>query len=581
MTDPIRIANCSGFYGDRLSAAQEMVEGGPIDVLTGDWLAELTMLILARQRMKDQSLGYAKTFVKQMEQVMATCLERGIKVVVNAGGLNPQGCAAAVQAVAEAQSLSPKIAWIDGDNLMPRMKALKAAGCEFKHLDTGQALGAQPVMTANAYLGCWGIVEALSHDADIVITGRTTDAAIVCGPAAWHHGWQKDDFDALAGAIAAGHVIECGCQATGGNYAFFQEVPDLSHPGFPIAEIAADGSSIITKHEGQGGLVSVGTVTAQLLYEIDAPAYKNPDVIARFDTIQIEQQVENRVSLRGTKGLPPPDSLKVSANQVKGWRGGIAVQITGLDAEAKAKVFEDALWASFPKGKGQFMEVHSELIRGNLLDPVSNEEHCSTLRIMVKDFDQKKVEKDFPAAVVELGLANIPGLFGVPIPSNPCAVCWPATVPADQVPQAVHIGDDVIEVSSAPATGAPTTIPDCESPGVVAAGETVQVALGRVYGARSGDKAGNANLGVWAKTDQAYAWLVNTVTPEWLAAQMPEASTHQVLRYEFPNLKAVNFVFQGLLGEGVAASTRLDAQAKGLGEYFRALQTDLPKALLE
>ncbi len=272
MTAPIRIANCSGFYGDRLAAAREMVDGGPIDVLTGDWLAELTMLILAKNRQRDPAAGYGRTFVTQLEQVMGDCLDRGIKVVSNAGGLSPRGCADAVAALAAKLGLDPVIAYVTGDDLVPRLPELRAAGVDFANLDTGEPLGDRAVITANAYLGGWGIADALARGADIVITGRVTDAALTVGPAAWWHGWRRDDWDALAGAVVAGHVIECGAQATGGNFAFFTEVPGLEHPGFPVAEVAADGSSVITKHPGQGGMVSVDTVTAQLLYEIGGTA---------------------------------------------------------------------------------------------------------------------------------------------------------------------------------------------------------------------------------------------------------------------------------------------------------------------
>src|SRR3990170_4831772 len=295
MSDPIRIANCSGFYGDRLSAAAEMVDGGPIDVLTGDWLAELTMLILARSRAKRPGGGYARSFVTQMEHVMGTCLDRGIKVVSNAGGLDPDGCAEAVAEVADRLGLSPTIAYVNGDDLLPRLDELVAAGVDLAHFETGEALldprggDTSRFISANAHLGCWGIVEALGRGADIVVTGRTTDAAVVCGPAAWHHGWRRDDLDELAGAVVAGHVIECGTQATGGNYSFFTEVPGMTRVGFPWAEVAADGSSVIGKHDGTGGQVSIGTVTSQLLYEIAGPRYLGPDVTARFDSIRLEQ----------------------------------------------------------------------------------------------------------------------------------------------------------------------------------------------------------------------------------------------------------------------------------------------------
>ncbi len=296
MADPIRIANCSGFFGDRLSAAKEMVEGGPIHALTGDWLAELTMLILARTRAKRPNGGYARTFVMQMEQVMGTCLDKGIKVVSNAGGLDPEACAEAVAEVAQKLGLHPAIAFVRGDDLMPRMEQLLARD-QLRHFETGEPIKEATFLTANAYFGCWGIVDALERGADIVVTGRCTDAAVVCGPAAWHHGWSRTDWDALAGAVAAGHVIECGTQATGGNYSFFTEVPGMARVGFPWAEIAEDGEVVIGKHDGTGGEISIGTVTSQLLYEIGGPEYFGPDVTTRFDTIALENEGPDRVRM--------------------------------------------------------------------------------------------------------------------------------------------------------------------------------------------------------------------------------------------------------------------------------------------
>ena len=317
---PLRIANCSGFYGDRLSAAAEMVEGGPIDVLTGDWLAELTMLILARSRLKRPNGGYARSFVAQMEQVMGTCLDRGIRVVANAGGLDPTGCAEAVAEVANRLGLHPKIAVVEGDDLLPRLHELQAAGVTFDHLDTGEPAGdLSRFIIVNAYLGCWPIVEALDQAADIVVCGRVTDAAVVCGPAAWHHRWGRTDWDELAGAVVAGHVIECGTQATGGNYSFFTELAGLEHTGFPWAEISGDGSSVIGKHPDTGGAVNRGTVTSQLLYEIGSPAYLGPDVTARFDTVQLEELGGDRVRISGARGELPPATLKVAMNYLGGY----------------------------------------------------------------------------------------------------------------------------------------------------------------------------------------------------------------------------------------------------------------------
>ncbi len=290
--DKVVIANMSGFYGDRFSAALEMVEGGPVDFLTGDYLAELTMAILYKSKPKNPELGYAVSFLKQMEGIMSICLDKNIKVVVNAGGLNPSGLSNALTDLAATLKVHPIVAYIEGDNLIPRLPELEREGVSLRHLEKDITLsesGMMPV-SANAYLGCWGIVEALNRGADIVVTGRVADTSVVMGPAAYHFGWSKDDWDALAGAATAGHIIECSGQATGGNYAFFQEVPSFKNVGFPLAEVFADGSSVITKHPNTGGLVSVGTVTAQLMYEINAPEYITPDVVAHFDTIELKQE---------------------------------------------------------------------------------------------------------------------------------------------------------------------------------------------------------------------------------------------------------------------------------------------------
>ena len=340
MSDPLRIANCSGFYGDRLSAAKEMVDGGPIDVLTGDWLAELTMLILWKGMQRDPTKGWAHTFLTQMEEVLGTCIDRNIRVVTNAGGLNPAGLADQIRQLAVRLGLEVAVAHVEGDDLLPRIAELDRAGHPLAHLDTGRPLAdaADQVISANAYLGGWPIVEALSAGADVVVCPRITDASLVVGPAAWHHGWSPTDWDRLAGAVVAGHVIECGPQATGGNYAFFTEVAGLEHPGFPIAEVAEDGTSVITKHPGTGGEVSVGTVTAQLLYEIDGHQYPNTDVVARFDTVSIAQEGPDRVRLTGTRGLPAPVDVKVCLNLLGGWRNSMTFVLTGLAIEEKAEL---------------------------------------------------------------------------------------------------------------------------------------------------------------------------------------------------------------------------------------------------
>lgn len=578
------IANCSGFFGDRLSAAREMVQGGPIDFLTGDYLAELTMAILFRSKMKDQRTGgYVPTFLRQMEHVMGECLDKDIRVVSNAGGLNPKALAEELQRIAGALGLRPRIAYIEGDDIMPRLGDLQAQGEELVHLDKGIPLRYSKAMTltANAYLGCWGIVKALDMGADIVVGGRIADASLAVGPAAWWHGWKQDDWDRLAGAATAGHIIECGAQATGGNYSFIDEVPDFRNVGFPIAEIRSDGSCVITKHPGTGGLVSVDTVKAQLLYEIGGPSYLTPDVAARFDTIRVSLQEPGRVLVTGVKGEPPTDTAKVCINTMGGYRNSMTVILTGLDIEKKARIIEDALFDALG-GRDQFRHAHAQLIRSDKEDPPTNEEAFAYLRITVIDPDQKKVDR-VSSKVVELALANIPGFAGTapPAKGTPAVMYWPALVSSRYIGQKVLMdGHEFAVACVLPADGftSPSAVQIDVPP--VPAGSTVKVPFGRVFATRSGDKGGNANLGVWAKTPQAYAFLRQFLTVEKLLALLRDLQGYEIERYELPNLLAVNFFIKGILGEGAAASLRLDPQAKTLGEYLRARIIDMPESLL-
>jgi hypothetical protein len=581
--DKVIIANCSGYFGDRRAAAREMVQGGPIDILTGDYLAELTMALLFRQRLKKPDAGYVPTFLRQMEEIMGECLDKGIRVVSNAGGLNPRALAEELEKIAETLGLHPKIAYIEGDDLMERLGDLQEKGEPFTHLDKGIDLkdaNAQPI-TANAYLGCWGIVEALKKDADIVVGGRIADASVVVGPAAWWFGWTRADWDRLAGASVAGHIVECGAQATGGNYSFIDEVPSFLNVGYPIAEVYEDGSFAITKHPGTGGLVSVDTVKAQLLYEVREPKYLTPDVAARFDTIEISQEAENRVKITGVKGQPPPDTTKVCINNLGGYRNSMTIVLTGLDIEKKAKIFEDALFDAIG-GRGQYAVEDVQLIRSDKEDPATNDEAFAYLRVSVMDPDAKKVGL-FSAKIVELGLANIPGFTATapPTKGTPAIMHWPALLSGKHVHQNVVIGNEefIIESVSADPDAPLPEIKKVEIP-PAPTGKTVRMPLGRLFATRSGDKGGNANLGVWAKTPEAYAFLREFLTTERLKTLLKDISGFEMERYEFPNLLAINFYIKGVLGEGVAASIRSDPQAKTLGEYLRAKVIDIPETIV-
>lgn len=584
MTEPLRIANCSGFYGDRLAAAQEMLDGGPIDFLTGDYLAELTMMILWKAQQKDASRGYAVTFLRQMEQVLGTALDQGVKIVTNAGGLNPAGLTDELRTLCDRLGLSAKILHVSGDNLLPQLNELQDAGHELRHLDTGKALREQKVtpLSANAYLGCWGIVEALNQGADVVVCPRVTDASVIAGPAAWHFGWKRDDWDQLAGAIVAGHVIECGTQCTGGNYAFFQEVSGLEHPGFPIAEMHADGSSVITKHDNTGGAVTVGTVTAQLLYEIDQPAYANPDVVSRFDTIQIEQEAEDRVRLSGIRGEPAPANVKVCLNYLGGFRNQMTFLLTGLNIPEKADLVERTLRHELDVSRFDVFDV--QLADTSCPDAETNQQAAAALKVTVKSQDSKVVGRAFSGKLVEMVLASYPGLFTTtpPTDASPFGVYWPALIPSG-IPNHAVVLEDGTEISVAPtehSTLEQPVLAESVSRGVVPEGPVQRVPLGTIFGARSGDKGGNANVGVWARSDDAWAWLVANLSVELFRALVPESADLEVRRYELPSLRSLNFVVVGLLGEGVASSLRFDPQAKSLGEFLRSRMVDLPESLL-
>ncbi|MER5701050.1 acyclic terpene utilization AtuA family protein [Micromonospora sp. NPDC002296] len=554
MTAPLRVGNASGFYGDRATAWREMLDGGELDVLTGDYLAELTMLILGRDRLRDPGLGYAKTFLRQLEGCLGTALERGVRIVTNAGGLNPAGLAAAIGSLADRLGLTARIGYVEGD-----------------------ALARPDALTANAYLGAFGIAACLDAGADVVVTGRVTDASLAVGPAIARFGWGHGDLDALAGATVAGHLIECGAQVTGGNFSFFTELPDGGHrPGFPIAEIHPDGSSVLTKHPGTGGAVTVETVTAQLLYEVGGPDYLGPDVVTRLDTVELIADGPDRVRVTGVRGTPPPDTLKVGVNNLGGFRNSMTFVLCGLDIPAKAALVRGQVEAAVGTDGLEFV-----LARTDHPDAVDTEAASALLHVHLRDGDKARAGRAFSAAAVELALASYPGctLTTLPGDATPYGVFT-----ADAVPQvgvehvAVLPSGERVPIAPPPVTGTPEDPVRHRPPagGDLSSRASRRRALGELVGARSGDKGGDANLGVWARTDATWAWLRGWLTVERLAELLPETAPLTVERYELPNLRAVNFVLRGLLGQGVAASTRFDPQAKALGELLRSRVVDLP-----
>ena len=423
------------------------------------------------------------------------------------------------------------------------------------------------------------------------ITGRVTDAAVTCGPAAWRHGWGRDDFDALAGAVVAGHVIECSAQATGGNYSFFDEIPGYDEVGgrarfgFPWAEVAADGSSVIGKHDGTGGAVTIGTVTSQLLYEIGGPEYLGPDVTARFDSIELEQVAPDRVRIAGVRGQAPPRTLKVAMNELGGYRNSFVVALTGLDIDEKARFAQAAFWDACPYGPDDFASVTSRVVRTDKADPATQEEATAVWRLTVKDPDERKVGRAFSDAMVHTALAGIPGMYGLgggPSAGDPYGVYRPATVPAALVP-AVRArarrrhgagalrgpvgsggGGDLAR------TGCRARRPDRTPPAGSGGGHPVGRQGRRRQPRRVHPQRRRLRL---ARPD---------CSPSSACASCCPRPRHLAIeRHRFPRLRALNFVVHGLLDEGVAASTRQDAQAKALGEWLRARLVDVPVALAD
>ncbi|HWJ81263.1 MAG TPA: acyclic terpene utilization AtuA family protein [Nocardioides sp.] len=574
----LRVANCSGFYGDRITALREQLEGGPVDVITGDYLAELTMLILGKDTFKDPDAGYARTFLRQLEDSLGTALEQGVRIVTNAGGLNPAGLATKVRELASGLGLDVAVAHVEGDDLRPQ----------------GIFEGA---LTANAYLGAFGIARALDAGAQVVVTGRVTDASVVVGPAIAHHGWTPTSYDELAGAVVAGHVIECGTQATGGNFSGFRDLFDSGAPmdrplGFPIAEIEADGSSVITKHEGTGGAVTVDTVTAQLLYEIQTTRYLNPDVTARLDSIRLGNDGPDRVRISDVTGTAPPRRLKVAVNTLGGFRNQMEFVLTGLDTEAKAAWIRSQL-----EGQLTAAEVSWRMGAVPHGDSETEEGASVLLRCIVKDPQVDPVGKAFTGPAVELALASYPGftMTAPPGKPSPYGIYQPEYVDRDRVEHVVVHADGTREVVPDPTEFVEDVAPEELDPDLGRRPSpypappdsiTRRVPLGTFIHARSGDKGGDANLGLWVKNDGSpkyearVNWLAKLMNPKKVVELVPEARGLDIDVYLLPNLGAVNILIRGLLGKGVAESTRFDPQAKGLGEWARSRSVHVQEDLV-
>ncbi|MBM9465698.1 acyclic terpene utilization AtuA family protein [Nakamurella leprariae] len=588
---PLRIGAFGGYYGDRRGALSTF-ERESTDFLIADYLAELTMLVLGKNMARGKP-GYATGFVEELQKNLQWIHANGVRVVTNAGGLDPVGCADAIRVLCANAGVEMKVAAVYGDNIKNELSRLADSGERLVNLDTGEGLpvAIDQVITANAYLGAGGIVAALRGGAQIVVTGRVTDAALVLGPAMAHFEWSTDDYDALAGAVAVGHAIECGAQVTGGNYCFFDREGKLGVPGMPIAEISADGSSVITKVAETGGVVNRDTVTAQMVYEVTSSEYHNPDVVVDLTSVQLDDLGNDRVRMFGVRGLPPTPWTKLSLSYHGGYRNQMTLGLTGPNEGEKIAWITDQLRVQLGE-VSEFDEFDISVIGGERFDPDSYGRATSWLVVAARDSNSERVGREqFSDRIVELGISSVPGLYFTSPPTGPrqVGIQWPCLISKESVDITVDLGDGeqvsvpwaawTLDAAAQPARDTSSRVP---SPARTKPEEPSRpIQLGNLLGARSGDKAGIANLGVWAQDDETYRWLADWLTTERLAALLPEVGQHRVARHEFPNLRALNFVVYDFLGRGVSATLRFDAQAKGLGEYFRARVAHVPSVIAD
>jgi hypothetical protein len=591
MPGPVRIANASGYWGDDPEALARQVRGGAIDYVTLDFLAEITMVILQRQRARNAALGYAYDFVTMLQPVLPEIVERGIRVVANAGGINVAACRDRIAEACRAQGLAPALGVVDGDDLLPRLDEVLAAGVPFAHLDDGRPLREirERIVAANAYLGAWPIAEALGAGAQIVVTGRITDAALTVGPLVHEHGWGWDDWNRLAAATVAGHVLECGAQATGGNLTDWHRVPPLD-VGYPVAEVAGDGSFVLGKHPGTGGLVSRATVTEQLLYEIaDPAAYLTPDVTADFRWLDVAGVGADRVAVAGATGTPPPETLKVTVVYRDGWRAVGFALLSGPNVRAKAARMAEMLWH---RVGADFADRRADLVGdrscwGAAAPDVEPNE--GVLRIAVRDRDRARVER-FAQSLLGFALQGPPGLgvFGGRPDVQEAYAYWPTLVPRELVPPRIEIvrGESRVVRELAPAppavAAAHPTAPALRTVAqpAVPGGPRRRVPLRRIAYARSGDKGDHANIGVAARSAVAFAFLLEALDADRVGGHFHDLRGGPVERYALPGLRALNFVLRHTLGGGGTLSLRADHQGKTLGQGLLGLELDVPEAVL-
>lgn len=587
MRDLIRIANAGGYWGDDLSQFKRQIELGPVDVVTLDFLAEITMSIMQKQRARDPKSGYARDFIAQVEEALPLLAERGVKVITNAGGVNPLACRGALLEMAQLHGKPLEVAAVLGDDLMDRLGELNASGVTLDNMDDGAAFAAirDRVSSANAYYGAWPVVDALRAGAQIVVTGRCTDTGITLAPMIHAFDWAPDDWDRLAAGIVAGHIVECGAQSTGGNFTDWRAMRHFERIGYPVIEVSADGSFVVTKHAGTGGAVTVRTVKEQLVYEMGDPrAYITPDVVADFATARLEQAGRDRVRVWGVKGRPAPPNLKVSASYFDGWKASGTLIISGPDALAKARAFAELFWKRLGLA---FVDTRAEYVgHSSCWGPLApaGEPNEVLLRLSVRDPDKKKIEL-FSRMVPAVILSGPPGVAvtGGRPQAQEVVAYWPALVPRDRVKPrlVVRDGERTLEwPTPIRPVEPPVALPRAVVKPAPGSRKPVAVPLARLAHARSGDKGDTCNIGVIARSPEIYPWLKRTLTAARVKQRFKGICLGKVERHEVPNLDALNFLLHESLGGGGTVSLRLDAQGKTLSHALLAMEVRAPRALV-
>jgi len=605
----IRIANAGGYWGDDPFALRRQVTGPlPIDYVSIDFLAEITMSILQKQRQKDPNLGYAGDFISQLAPVLKTCKERGIKIITNAGGVNPRSCAEALFELGRKTGVDLRVAVVEGDDIAPRLSEIvKQPQCSMKNMETGEAFDGvlERVLSANVYFGALPVVEALKQNPDIIICGRVTDTGITLAAMIHEFGWSLSDYDKLAHGIVAGHIIECGAQATGGNFTDWRKVKSFEDIGFPILECSADGSFVVTKHPGTGGLVSVQTVREQLLYEMGHPqSYITPDVIADFSTIQLFSDGPDRVKVSGVKGRPPTDLLKVSVAYSDGYKATGTLIISGPDARAKAEVFSQIMWqklsaelakAGLPACRKTMTEYIGDDSTHRALSPnVSAKEVLVRFGALAHEKASLQIFRKILPSLILSGPSGVAVTGGAPVISDVVSY-WPALIPQEVALSRVWVGEitrqelNMKQVFQSSELAWPKTGGSSEVGGSAADGHdwsafkkdaTHKMPLWAIAHARSGDKGDTANIGLIARSPACYAWIRDHVTADLVKQWFSSSCKGSVSRFIVPNLWALNFLLEETLDGGGTMSLCIDAQGKTLSQALLRCELEIPTGLL-